>query len=391
VLKTGLLPYSETFIPEQTEALPNYGSFYLGGKRVAGLPLPGGRFQYVYAGKPAFRLAMLGAKLGLPSGPLRKSIEALKPDVLHAHFVSAGIWAAPVAAELGLPLVTTCHGVDVTAGLGTHSPGARLRLLLKKRGLRKLQRTGALFIAVSGYIRAKMMEAGFPAEKIRTLPIGVDVERFAPRDAVRQPVVLFVGRLTEKKGVFTLLQAMAHVWRRDKNVRLVVIGSGPLKEPMERMLREIPFNNVFFAGKQTPEEVREWMSVSSLLCQPSQTAANGDSEGLPIVICEALAMTLPVVSTRHSGIPEAVVHGVSGFLSAERDALEIAANINRLLADKELAAQMGRAGRDYVMANLNLKKQSAKLETLYNEAIATHAHPVFNPQIPPIATDFQSV
>jgi colanic acid/amylovoran biosynthesis glycosyltransferase len=124
-----------------------------------------------------------------------------------------------------------------------------------------------------------------------------------------------------------------------------------------------------FLGVQPAPVVREWMNRASLLVAPSVTAAQGDSEGLPNVVLEAQAMGLPVVSTTHAGIPEAVIHGETGFLAPERDSQSLAQFSLRLFQDEELWQRFSVKGQQHMCDNFNREIQTKSLEEIYNNLI----------------------
>jgi colanic acid/amylovoran biosynthesis glycosyltransferase len=170
--------------------------------------------------------------------------------------------------------------------------------------------------------------------------------------------------LTEKKGCEYLLWAMSRVQATMPEVELVVVGDGPLRAQLEgqaaRLLRRYKF-----VGMQPPRVVRSWMNRALLLCAPSVTASSGDSEGLPITVIEALAMGLPIVSSVHAGIPEAVIHGETGFLAAERDSAALASYILRLLKDEMIWQRFSTQSRERACSVFNLQKQARALENIY--------------------------
>ncbi len=300
-------------------------------------------------------------------------IRNIKPAVIHAHFEESGLAALPLARELDIPLITTFHGYDATATQSATGPRKILDQIYGRQRQR-LQQEGSLFIAVSEFIRQKLIARGYPAERIATVPIGVDVDLFTPQqEEPKTPMVLFVGRLVEKKGVTYLLSAMAQVARTNKNVRLVIIGDGPLMPALVDQACALRLPNVIFMGACDSATVRQQMSIASILVSPSVTASSGDSEGLPIVICEAQAMGLPVVATRHAGIPEIIRNGENGFLVAERSVRQLAHGISLLLGMPKVRRQMGAAARMNVCLNFNLKLQTARLEDLYEEVVRDHA------------------
>jgi glycosyltransferase involved in cell wall biosynthesis len=223
-----------------------------------------------------------------------------------------------------------------------------------------------LFIAVSEFIKAKLVEQGFPADKIVVHYIGVDTERFQPDPTVpREPVILFVGRLAEKKGCEYIIRAMSQIQTEVPDAELVIIGDGPLRAELEELATTL-LHRYQFLGLQPPDIVRTWMNRACLLAAPSVTSSTGDSEGLPMVIVEAQAMGLPVVSSIHAGIPEAVVHEETGFLVAERDWKGLAEHSLRLLKEPNLWQRLSLNGMERSRTKFDLHKQNRALEDIYS-------------------------
>ena len=210
---------------------------------------------------------------------------------------------------------------------------------------------------------------GYPADRTIVHSIGVDVERFKP-PLVRElgKMVLFVGRLVEKKGCASLLEAMAEVQQRLPAVELVVIGGGPLHAKYEARAAGLRVR-CRFLGTQSPATVREWMARASVFCVPSVVAASGDTEGFGMVFIEAQAMGLPVVSTLSGGIPEAVEHGETGLLVTERDPRGLATALLVLLENDELWQRYSAAGRTRVVAQFNLLQQTERLENVFAQLL----------------------
>jgi glycosyltransferase involved in cell wall biosynthesis len=237
--------------------------------------------------------------------------------------------------------------------------------------MRRLGREAALFLCVSQFIRDRAIAAGLPEEKLRVHYIGVDLEQFqAPPIGATGAGVLFVGRLVEKKGCAHLLRAMASVQQTYPDCLLTVIGDGPLRGSLENHARELGVA-CSFLGAQPPAIVREHLQQTRIFCAPSVTAENGDSEGLGMVFAEAQAMGIPVVSSLHGGIPEVVVHGRTGLLVSERDHEALAAAIASLLADASLWEQFRHNARAHIEHSFDLAKQTAELETIYQDLMAT--------------------
>ncbi len=275
----------------------------------------------------------------------------------------------PIADSLGVPLVTTLHGGEVTASdselAGHRHYSARAYLSRRKR----LQSQGALFIAVSKFVHAKLLEQGYPEDRTVLHYIGVDTAFFKSDSQVqREPIVLFVGTLHEGKGCEYAIRAMAKVQPLLPDVELVILGDGPLRPSLERLARE-KLCRYRFVGTQPPEVVRSWMNRAKVFATPSVTADTGWKEAFGIVFAEAQAMHLPVASFASGGITEAVKHGETGLLAKERDWERLASNIQILLRDEAMRQRMAEAGRQRVCSLFNLRKQTALLEDQYRRVL----------------------
>lgn len=273
-------------------------------------------------------------------------VEEERFDVLHCHFGPVGEMVANLR-EVGAVdgrLATTFHGADLTACLRERS-----------RRYRGLARQGDLFLPISDYMAERLLAIGCAPERVVVHRMGVDLDRFVdlPRHAAeRGPLrLLTVGRLIEKKGVADALRAVALARKRGAAVVHTIIGDGPLREGLETLARELGIDDaVDFRGWQVQDAVVEALYAHDVLLAPSVTASDGDQEGIPVTIMEAMATGMPVVSTRHSGIPELVEDGVSGLLAAERDHAGLADAILSLADQPKLVRSMGRAARARVAA-----------------------------------------
>ncbi|MGA9378282.1 MAG: glycosyltransferase [Phormidium sp.] len=363
-----LLPPSETFIKAQGEGLQQFTPYYVGSRLVKGLPLPSERTLTVNQGGVVGNLEEVIFKLSGFAPKLDRQLQELQPTLIHAHFGVCGTLALPLMQRLKLPMIVTFYGLDATMkDAYAKWESITHRIYLRRR--EALKREASLFIAVSEFIKEKLIEQGFPAEKIVAHYYGVDTEKFTPDPAVpRESVVLFVGRLAEKKGCEYLIQAMAQVQEQISHVKLVIIGDGPLRENLEALAaKSLP--NYQFLGLQSSDVVRSWMNRSLLLAVPSVTASTGDSEGLPTVVVEAQSMGLPVVGSIHAGIPQAVVHGETGFLAPERDGKALAEYILRLLKDPTLWQRCSVNGQQRVRDKFDLSKQTRILEDIYRSIL----------------------
>lgn len=358
-----LLYPSETFIQAQGRALSEYEPVYVGSRRVAGLELPQEQVYTVNRGGLSGKFHELRFKI-LGSAPaMVKRLRELRPVLLHAHYGPNGLRALPLASTLGLPLITTFHGSDATIADLRHQKtylGFRHYVANKE----KLKRNGAAFIAVSKFVRGKLLEQGFPAEKVHVKYTGVDTKKFRPASTEDRPTILFVGRFVEFKGPEFLIKAACEVQREFPAVELVLIGDGPLRQDLEGLAKQ-SLRRCQFLGMRTAEEVRSWMNRASVLCMPSVTTRSGEAEGFGMVCAEAQAVGKPVVAFNCGGIPEIVSHGNTGFLAAERDWQVLAEYLMLLLQNTELRERFGRAGREAMLRQFELEHCTRQLERVY--------------------------
>lgn len=376
VFNSLLLPPSQTFIRAQGEKLKKFTAYYLGSRRVEGLSLPAERTFVLNPGSLIGKCSEVLFKLTGRSPQLYQQIKQLKPELIHAQFGLSGALMLSIARSLSLPLVVHFRGADATIR-EEHARYSSINHWLYFRKQETLKRQAKLFLTVSEFIRVKLLEQGFPPDKVLTHYHGVDVNQFcADPDIPRQPVVLFVGRLTAKKGCQHLINAIAQVQAAQPDIKLVLIGDGPLRDELEAMAKQ-SLTHYEFLGMQSPDVVRSWMNKARLLAAPSVTSAQGDSEGLPNVVLEAMAMGLPIVGTLHAGIPEAVIHGETGFLVPERDETGLAEISLKILENPDLWQRFSREGRTHVETHFDRDRQTRRLERIY-DAVLSEATDIAN-------------
>jgi hypothetical protein len=223
-----------------------------------------------------------------------------------------------------------------------------------------------------------LIDAGMPAERITTIHLGVDPATFTFRPPPEQMVgssatrLLMVARLTEKKGIHTALRALQRRRQAGGRETMTVIGGGELHGYLLALRGAFGLNDaVQFNGPRDVDHVKRTMHEHHVLLQPSLTGANGDCEGIPVVLMEAMASGLPVVSTRHSGIPELVVDGESGLLVDEGDDQGIANAIERLEQFPEMAGRIAQNARARIEAGFNAATQAAACSRFLREITAS--------------------
>jgi colanic acid/amylovoran biosynthesis glycosyltransferase len=286
-------------------------------------------------------------------------------DIVHCQFGDLG--------ELGLLLKDTgiLHGKIITSFRGYD-----ISLFVKSHGdniYDDLFKRGDLFLCVSRYIKKKLVSLGCDERKIVVHRSGVDTKKppLLPKAAKRDKLrILTVARLAEKKGVEYGVRAVAKVLQRHPRVEYKIAGDGPLRERLQSLIEELKAGgNIELLGWKSQDEIVKLLQDSDILLAPSVTTNEGDEEGIPGVIMEACASGLPVVSTYHSGIPEVVRDGESGFLVAERDAEGLADKLNDLIERPDLRTLMGSRGREFVKEHYNIDRLSDRLVSLYRELL----------------------
>lgn len=367
-----LLYPSETFIRAQAGALSEFEAVYAGSRRVAGLDLPKERTYTINQGGARGKFLEFAFKLiGFAPG-FRKRLSALNPVLLHAHYAANGLRVLPLAKDLRLPLIVTFHGSDATAtDLRYQKPNFGQRRYLANK--EKLQKNGTLFLAVSNFIRKKLLEQGFPDQKVLLHYIGVNTEVFRPETTEHGKVILFVGRLVACKGVEFLIRATAEIQKELPDVEVVLIGEGPLRADLEKQAAE-SLRRYRFLGVRSPEEVREWMNRASLICAPSVKVPSGAEEAFGMVHAEAQAVGKPVVAFDSGGVSEVVSHRSTGFLAPERDWRTLANYMFLLLEDPKLRQRFGRAGRERVERHFDLRQRTRALEEIYARVSGVKLH-----------------
>jgi colanic acid/amylovoran biosynthesis glycosyltransferase len=294
-----------------------------------------------------------------------------KVDLLLAHFGPSGVAALPAAIVNNLPLLTIFHGYDMSMVLRDPRWVARYAALF---------RFSAHAITVCEAGRRRLIGAGMPADCITTIHLGVDPSAFAfqpTRPAAPGTTrLLMVARLTEKKGIHTALRALQRRRQAGGRQTMTVIGGGELHGYFLALRGAFGLGDaVQFVGPRDATSVRAAMHEHDVLLQPSITGTNGDCEGIPVVLMEAMASGLPVVSTRHSGIPELVVHEQSGLLVDEGDDQSLASAIERLERAPDLAVKLADNARARIESHFDTFKQAAKYSQMLSAIAASWSGP----------------
>jgi colanic acid/amylovoran biosynthesis glycosyltransferase len=307
-------------------------------------------------------------------GALVRTLSALRGegpfDVVHCHYGVAGLRYGLAARLWGAPLVVSFYGYDVS-----QYPRER-----GERVYQPLFANAQRVLSLSERMDAQLRALGCAPELLRRVPLSVDPAddtgaARAARDGNTPPRLLTVARLVEKKGIAVALHAIAQLRDEGTEVRYDVIGDGPLRAELEALAKSLGIaDRVHFPGAAPNARVRQAMGEADLFVLPSMTASNGDEEGTPTVLLEAADARLPVLATRHAGIPEIVADGESGVLVREGDPIALAEGLRTLLAARHRWPAMGEAGRRLVIERGHRTADvAARLERLYLELLPERA------------------
>jgi len=288
-----------------------------------------------------------------------------KFDILHCHFGPNGVLGVSLK-DIGVAgkVLTSFHGYDVNNY--PHSEGKDVYTELFKKGGR--------FTANTQFTKQQAVQLGCPAQKIDILHESLDVRKFrfkTKRLSQSETIqLLTIGRLAEKKGHAYALQAIAKVIENHKNIRYIIAGDGPLRERLKTQVSELRLEqHVTFTGSIDQEEAIALYAQAHIFILPSVTAANQDREGQALVLQEAQACGLPVLSTLHNGIPEGVLNGTTGFLVPEADSEALAERLEYLMSHHEIWADIGRTGREFVEKKFDCAVVNQKLLAIYQDMV----------------------
>jgi len=290
----------------------------------------------------AVQLAMLVRDLGITH--------------LHAHFASVATDVARVAARLaGVGYSFTAHAKDI---YHESVEPARMR--------RKLADASAV-VTVSDYNRRHLQRTyGHAADHVVRIYNGINLEQFSfdpPRD--RPPVVAAVGRLVEKKGFTHLVDAVAEMVRADREVRLHIVGAGDQQPALRAQVAALGLaDEVRFLGALPQAQAREVVRSAAVLAAPCVVGADGNRDGLPTVLLEAMALGTPCVATPVTGVPEAVRHGETGVIVPEADGHALAGALSSLLDDAALRRRLAANARALVEWEFDIRRNSARLREI---------------------------
>jgi colanic acid/amylovoran biosynthesis glycosyltransferase len=287
-------------------------------------------------------------------------------DIVHCQFGTTGLQGQLLRSigALNGRLVVTFRGLDISQHVKQFGHTVYNELFAG----------GDFFLTNCEYFRRRLIELGCEEQKLLVHASGIDCRRFAFAARCPQPDgsirLVTVGRLVEKKGIEYSIRAVAKVVAIHSNITYHVIGEGPLRSDLEQLVHRLGVNHVVkLLGPKDQQEIIEILNNSHISIAPSVTAQDGDQDAPVNTLKEAMAMGLPVIATRHGGIPELVEDGVSGFLVPDRDADAIAERLRYLIEHPEVWPRMGQAGRSYVESHYDIEKLNNELVDIYERLL----------------------
>jgi colanic acid/amylovoran biosynthesis glycosyltransferase len=343
----------ESWVVATSVKRPDWLDFPPGERLLEGIRLDRGR-------RVAERL-LLRSSADRRSASLEPQIAAVRPSVIHAHFGWAAADARLAAKRLGVPLVATFRGSDLTV-----FPGYKRFY----RDYRKLFRQLGRAICISEFLAAKLRAHGY-TRPIDVVPTGIRLEDFPFRnvmpsgDSIR---LLFVGRQMPVKGVDVLLQALALAVREEPRLVLDVVGDGPSRNASEQLARSLGLERrVAFVGARPRAEVVAALQRAHLFAMPSMTLSSGQAEGLGNVQKEAMAVGVPVIATRNGGIPETIPPEHRGELVTPGDHEALARRIVALVRCPDAWPERTAIARRWVEQEFAWPRLARRLTAIYEE------------------------
>lgn len=295
---------------------------------------------------------------------LSKNHDQIESDVIISHFGTTAVLAQQLRS-LGFikgKLAAVFHGNDISQ---------KRILRIFNNDYQELYQCADYIFPVSQLWADKIKSVSGRDDNIHVIRMGICVDKFIfkTKGNLGSPVrMLTIARLTEKKGVAVAIKACAILKEKNINFSYLIIGDGYLRKDLELLVTSMNLqNNIEFLGSQTQEAVSLYLNNADLFLLPSVTAADGDMEGIPVAIMEAMAMGIPVISTLHSGIPELIESGVSGFLVKEYDHIGIAKVILDLINDSSMLADICNSAKKTIDNNFDRDKSYSKMLSILSK------------------------
>lgn len=353
-------PYSETFIQAHKKYLKGNVFYFYGRKGNIHL-------EFDSDFKPRFKTLFLKLVQKLLKKPsyftdahlIQRAFKSNKIDVILVEYGTHAHQLLPVLKKLKVPFVVHFHGYD-----------ASVKEVIEKHGnYKEVFALASKIIVVSKVMTDKLILLGCPKEKLIYNVYGPQPEFHKVATAFSNKQFIAIGRFTDKKAPYYTILAFATALKKHPDAQLIIAGQGVLFNMCINLVKYLNIEDkVMFPGIVTPEQYRSYLKESRAFIQHSITAENGNMEGTPLAVLEASAAGLPVISTKHAGIPDVIVDGRTGLLCAEHDVAAMAHHMDMLLSDVEKAKRMGAAGKEHIKQHFSLERHIKALQKTLEES-----------------------
>jgi colanic acid/amylovoran biosynthesis glycosyltransferase len=287
-----------------------------------------------------------------------------KYDMVHCHFGTNGNIAIDLR-DIGAfetKISTVFHGYDISTYIDKNGTDVYNELFKK----------GDIFLPISERWKSKLIDLGCSEEKIKVHHMGIDTEKFKfrPRKKTDKIKILTVARLVEKKGVQYAVKAVAELVKEFPEIEYKIAGDGILNSEIKNLIKELHVEeHIKMLGWKQQDEIEELLEEADFFLAPSVTSEEGDQEGIPVAIMEAMAKGLIVISTFHSGIPELVQDGKTGLLAPERDVDVLVEKLKYLIDNEDEWEDFSLNARKFVKSNFDINKLNNDLDEIFQSLV----------------------
>ena len=310
--------------------------------------------HYIY-----FRLLQKHKKNYTKEALISRYLQEHHIDVVLAEYGTAGSFITPICKNLDIPLLVHFHGFDASR---------KDTLNNFKKGYELMFSYATKIIVASNAMKQALVGQGCPETKLLINTCGPHPDYLNIEPDLESNYIISVGRHTYKKAPYLTILAFQEVLKKHPHLKLKMIGDGELFDVSKNLVKSLGLeNNIILLGALERKEIIKHLQSAFLFVQHSLVASNGDSEGTPVGIIEAMAAGLPVVSTRHAGIPDVVIENETGFLVDENDINQMASYILKITDDRKLAKCLGRKGKARILSEFTLQKHIATIDCLIQE------------------------
>ena len=296
----------------------------------------------------------------LPLPYYSKVLKNHQPDLIHAHFGYDGVKLIKIAQNHDIPLLVSFYGTDVS-----RLPSE----FLWKYRYRKLASGATHFVAASGYMKNQLIRLGFPEQKISIVRFGIELNGSAVNGKFpSEHKLMMVGRMVEKKGFQYGIRAIHHLREKGYKPEVNIYGYGPELNSLKKLSAALEVDDqITFHGFQPIDKIFEAHHKHTLMLAPSVVADDGDMEGLPNTIIEAMAEGTPVIGTRHAAIPELINNTETGFLVDEKDVKALADTIEKILLGTYDLQEIRRKARKEIENRYSIRRMVREIEAIYDK------------------------